>query len=161
MRIHICVTLKRKGKVIGIYSKDEDLLVWRGQTILAYLLTQGSLGTATSSWKIVASENSNAPDMGDDSGEPLANEFNPVIGTPVTVTYDFQPEVKVQGGYQTFAEITISGTVISDGSKTLRKIGIIDNNAVPSQNIIIEDSLVSANVILNDEIEINYTIRLG
>jgi hypothetical protein len=161
----VYVIVHRNGNIV--YRRKtkwrfyKDLLVWRGQMVLAYLLSQGALGTSTSIWKIVASENSNAPDMSDDSGEPLANEFNPIIGTPVEVTYDIEPEVKVQGGYQTYAELRIKATITSDGTKTLRKIGIIDSNAIPAQNIITEDYVTPCNVVLNDEIEIIYAIRLG
>jgi len=155
------VTVRRNGVVIHRYRRKRDLLVWRGQSVLAYLLSQGAVGTATASWKAIASENNTAPDMADDSGNPEANEFNPLIGTTVAVTYTFYPDVKISGGYQTYADIIISGTVISDGNKTLRKIGIIDTVAVPNRHIIVEDSVVPFNVILNDEIEITYTAQLG
>lgn len=155
------IKVRRNGIKIHHYKRKRDLLLWRGQMILAYLLSQGAVGTATASWKVVASENSTAPDMGDDSGNPEANEFNPLIGTPVDATYDINPTVKPSGGYQTYADITISGTIVSDGSKTLRKIGIIDTVAVPNRNIIVADAVVPFDVILNDEIEVVYTIQLG
>jgi len=151
----------RNGHVVYHKKRTRDLLVWRGQSILAYLVTQGAKGTETGIWKVVASENSVAPDMGDDSGNPENNEFSPLIGTPVEVTYDFQPTVKPSGSYQTYAEISFEGTVTSDGNKTIRKIGVIDDIAPPNRNIFCEDSVVPYSVILNDEIFIRYVIQLG
>jgi len=155
------IKIMRNGKKVCHKKRIRDLLVWRGQTILAYLLSQGVVGTATASWKVVASENEDAPDMGDDSGDPEANEFNPLIGTPADATYDFNPTVKVSGGYQTYADLVIKGTVVSDGSKTLRKIGIIDTVTVPNRHIVVADSVVPFSVLLNDEIYIEYTVQLG
>jgi len=153
--------IHRNGDLIYHKKRIRDLFVWRGQSIFAYLLSQGVVGTATSTWYVVASENANAPDMGDDSGNPDANEFSPLIGTPVAVTYEFEPTVKPSGWGQTYALITIKGTVTSDGSKTLRKIGIRDNVAIPNRHIVCEDSVVPFSVILNDTIEISYMVRLG
>jgi hypothetical protein len=161
MRVHLKVIVKRNGKEIGIYAKDEDLLVWRGQMCLAYLLSQGQVGSITSSLKIVASSNSNAPNMNDDSGDPLNNEFNPLVGIPVDATYDLNPTEPVSSVYQNYAELMIKGTIISDGSHVLRKTGIIDSNSTPSQNIVLEDWIPDFNVILNDELDFIYTIRLG
>lgn len=161
IKAKIKLTVIRNGEIIHQFKRKRDLLVWRGQMILAYLLSQGAVGTATASWKILASENSNTPDMSDDSGNPETNEFNPLIGTPVTVTYDFNPTVKQSGGYQTYADLMIKATIISDGSKTLRKIGIIDTVAVPDRHIVVADSVVPFNVVLNDEIDIQYTVQLG
>jgi len=151
----------RNGVEIYKFKRKRDLLVYCGQMIFAYLLSQGNVGTATSTWQVVASENDVMPDMGDDSGNPLANEFNPQIGSPVNVSYDYNPDVKPSGGYQTHFDLIIYGTVISDGSKTLRKIGIIDTVAVPNKHIVFEDAVVPKDVILNDEIYIRYTIPLG
>jgi len=148
----------RNGEEIYHFKRTRDLLVWRGQMIFAYLLSQGAVGTSTDTWQVVASENSVMPDMGDDSGNPLANEFNPVIGSPVNVSYDYNPDVKPSGGYQTVFDLIIYGTVISDGSKTLRKIGIIDTVSTPNKHIIFEDAVVPKDIILNDEIYIRYTI---
>ena len=155
------VKIIRSGDVVYHKKRTRDLLVWRGQTILAYLITQGAKGTATGTWKVIASENSDAPDMGDDSGDPEDNEFNPVIGTPVVVTYDFEPTIKPSGSYQTYAEIIFEGTVVSDGNKTLRKIGVIDSVALPNRHILTEDSVVPFPVVLNDDIFIRYVIQLG
>ena len=155
------ILVRRNGELIHKEERIRDLLVWRGQSIFCNLLSQGAVGTATDTWYAVASENSTAPDMGDDSGDPDANEFNPLIGTPVAVTYTFEPDVKPSGLYQTIAVLTIKGTVISDGSKTLRKIGIRDSVAIPNRHIIVEDSLVPFDVILNDEIEVRYTVQFG
>ena len=81
----------RNGDIIYRFKRKRDLLVWRGQSILAYLLSQGAVGTSTSAWKFVISANEDSPDMGDDSGDPLNNEFNPTLGDPVDVTYEFEP----------------------------------------------------------------------
>lgn len=151
----------RNGETIHSFKRKRDLLVWRGQSIFAYLLSQGAVGTDTDSWFVIASENDVMPDMGDDSGDPEENEFDPVIGTPVGVGYDFNPTVKPSGAYQTFADIIIDGTVISDGSKTLRKVGIIDGITPPNKHIVFEDSVIPFNVIEDDEIYIRYTIQLG
>jgi hypothetical protein len=151
----------RGGDVVYHKKRIRDLLVWRGQSILAYLVTQGAKGTATDTWKVIASENTIAPDMGDDSGDPEANEFDPIIGTPVAVTYDFQPTIKPSGSYQTYAEISFEGTIVSDGTKTLRKIGVIDDVAPPNRHIFCEDSVVPFPVVENDELYIRYVIQLG
>jgi len=155
------VNVKRNGKTIWKFKRKRDLLVWRGQSIFAYLLSQGNVGTSTGTWKVVASENNVMPDMSDDSGNPEENEFYPLIGTPANVTYDFEPAVKPSGAFQTYAVLTIKGTVVSDGNKTLRKIGIIDSVSPPNRHIIIEDMVVPRDVITNDEIEIIYTIQFG
>jgi hypothetical protein len=155
------IRIIRNGEIIYEYKRKRDLLVWRGQSIFAYLLSQGNVGTSTSEWKAVASENDTMPDMGDDSGDPLNNEFYPVIGSPVSVTYTFEPDVKPSGGFQTMAELIIEGTVTSDGSKTLRKIGIIDSNTSPNQHIIFEDAVLPRSVVNGDKIYIRYTIPLG
>lgn len=155
------VNIKRNGEVIWSFKRKRDLLVWRGQSVIAYLLSQGNVGTSTSQWKVVASENSTMPDMSDDSGNPEQNEFYPLIGSPANVTFIFEPTVKPSGAFQTYATITIKGTVVSDGNKTLRKIGIIDSNPTPNRNIIIEDMVIPRNVQTNDEIEIIYTVQLG
>lgn len=150
----------RSGVTIFKYRRKRDLLVWRGQMIFAYLLSQGSVGTATSTWRAVASENDVMPNMADDSGNPLNNEFYPVIGSPTSVTYSFNPTVKPNAGYQTQAELIIEATVISDRNATLRKIGIIDMVEPPNQHIIFEDAVVPRNIQTNDEIYIRYTIPL-
>jgi len=155
------LTIRRNGKLIYHKKRERDLFVWRGQSIFAYLLSQGAVGTSTGAWYVVASENSNAPDMGDDSGNPDANEFSPLIGTPVVVSYEFEPMVKPSGWGQTYAILTIKGTVTSNDTKTLRKIGIRDNVAIPNRHIVCEDSVVPFNVILGDTIEIAYTVQLG
>lgn len=161
MKPNLLIVISKDGKEIYRYKRKRDLLVWRGQCVMAYLLSQGSVGTSTSVWKAVASENSTMPDMGDDSGNPLNNEFYPIIGSPVNVTYSFQPTVKPSAGYQTIAELIIEATVISNGQKTLRKVGIIDSNNPPNQNIIFEDAVVPRSVSYNDQIYIRYTIPLG
>ena len=158
-RIHI--TIWRNGDKVLEFKRRRDLFVWRGQSIFAYLLSQGAVGTGTGTWRVIASENDTMPDMGDDSGDPMANEFSPMIGSVVNVTYEFQPTVKPSGMAQARADLIISGTVISDGSKTLRKVGVIDDVATPNQHIIFEDSVVPFNVILNDEIDIRYTVPFG
>jgi len=155
------ITIVRNGEPIYHFKRKRDLLVWRGQMVFANLLSQSAIGTATNTWKAIASENNVMPDMGDDSGDPEANEFLPMIGLLVDVTYEFQPDVKPSGAYQTIGDIIIKGTVISDGVKTLRKIGIIDTVVTPNRNIIFEDAVVPYNTILNDEIRIQYTIPLG
>jgi len=150
----------RNGETIYRFKRTRDLLVWRGQMIFAYLLSQGAVGTSTDTWQVIASENNVSPDMGDDSGEPLNNEFNPVIGSPVNVSYDFNPTIKPSAGYQTQADLIIYGTVISDRNATLRKIGIIDDVSPPNQHIIFEDAIVPRDVLENDEIYIQYTVPL-
>lgn len=151
----------RNGKCIYSFKRSRDLIVWRGQSVLANLLSQGAVGTDTNTWKVIASSNIIMPDMGDDSGDPEANEFNPVIGTPVEVTYNFEPTVKPSGGYQTFGQLTIKGTITATENGTIRKIGIIDNMATPNRNIIVEDAVVPADVVANDQIEIWYFMQLG
>lgn len=153
--------IKRAGESVYRFKRQRDLIVWRGQSVLANLLSQGAVGTATASWKVVASENSNAPDMGDDSGNPEANEFNPLIGSAVSATYEFEPTVKPSGAYQTIATLYVRGSIPVTSSKTLRKIGIIDTVAVPNRHIIVEDAVVPVNVINGDTIEITYLIQLG
>lgn len=165
------------------YRRKRDLFVWRGQMIFGYLLSMGKVGTNTPIWKTVASENDTIPDMGDDSGDPTNNEFSPLIGSLVNVSYDFNPIIKPSGGYQAYADLMIEATIISDGSKTLRKVGIIDEKGnsfavlplrrmFPAEqednihyrnggSIIFEDSVVPFPVILNDEIFIRYTVQLG
>jgi len=152
--------IKRDGETIFKYKRKRDLLVWRGQMVIAYLLSQGNVGTQTSTWKAVASENDTMPNMGDDSGDPLNNEFYPIIGSPTSVTYDFNPTVKPNAEYQTQAELIIEATIISDRNATLRKIGIIDTIEPPEQHIIFEDAVIPRNINTNDEIYIRYTIPL-
>lgn len=151
----------RNGETIKDIKRKRDLLVWRGQSILAYLISQGAVGSSTSAWKVVASNNNESPDMGDDSGDPLNNEFDSVLGTPVAVTWTFEPETKPSGGYQTFGQITAKGTVIITTSGTVRKIGIIDSTASPNCRIIVEDAVVPQAVLEEDEIEIWYFAQLG
>ena len=155
------IRIVRNGHEIFRFKRKRDLFVWRGQMVFVYLLSQGNIGTETSAWYVLASENSTAPNMGDDSQTPDATEFDPLIGSPVSVTYDFDPSVKPSGGYQTYADLIIDGTVISNGSKTLRKVGLIDKIGGVYTNIIFEDAVVDKSVILNDEIYIRYTIQLG
>jgi len=155
------VRIIRNGDIVYRFKRTRDLLVWRGQTIFAYLLSQGAVGTSTGTWYVVASENDVMPDMGDDSGNPLNNEFNPVIGTPVNVSYDFNPTIKPSGGYQVIADLIIEGTITADRDATLRKVGVIDNLSPPDQHIILEDAVVPRNILTNDEIYIRYTIPLG
>jgi len=151
----------RNGDIIYRFKRKRDLLVWRGQSILAYLLSQGAVGTSTSAWKFVISANEDSPDMGDDSGDPLNNEFNPTLGDPVDVTYEFEPDQKPSGGYQTFATLNIKAeaTVNTDG--TLRKIGLIDSGTPPNQHIIVEDAVVPQNVYVNDKVNVTYFLQLG
>ena len=158
-KVHVIVM--RNGDKIYEYRRKRDLFVWRGQSIFAYLLSQGDKGTSTGTWRVVASENNTIPDMGDDSGDPVNNEFSPIIGSLVNVAYDFQPTVKPSGGYQTYADLIIDGTVTVTGSATLRKIGVIDDVATPNQNIVFEDSVIPVAVIANDTIYIRYTIQFG
>ena len=152
--------VKRNGKTIYKYKRKRDLLVWRGQMVMAYLISQGNVGTSTSAWKAVASENDVMPNMADDSGNPLNVEFYPIIGLPVNVTYKFNPLIKPYATHQTQAELVIEATIISDRNATLRKIGIIDSNEPPEQNIIFEDAVIPKNIQQNDEIYIRYTIPL-
>ncbi|RLC82427.1 MAG: hypothetical protein DRJ03_19055 [Chloroflexi bacterium] len=151
----------RNGDLIYKFKRMRDLLVWRGQSILAYLLSQGAVGTPTSGWKFVVSSNETAPDMGDDSGDPLNNEFNPTLADPVDVTYEFEPETKPSGGYQTFATLNIKALATITTSGTLRKIGLIDSGTPPNQYIIVEDAVVPIDVNVNDKIDIVYFIQLG
>ena len=155
------IQIKRNGKTVYKYRRKRDLFVWRGQMIFAYLLSQGNVGTETGTWQVVASENDVMPDVGDDSGNPLNNEFNPVIGTPVNVSYDFNPTIKPSGFYQVISDLIIYGTVTVDRDATLRKVGVIDDLSPPNQHIIFEDAVVPRNVLTNDEIVIRYTIQLG
>jgi len=155
------IRVKRNGHEVYRFKRTRDLLVWRGQSILAYLLSQGAVGTPTSAWKIVISSNDTNPDMGDDSGDPLNNEFNPTLGDPVDAQYDFIPTTKPSGAYQTFATLTIYGTVTVTTADTLRKIGIIDSGTPPDQHIIIEDAVVPFDVNANDNVEVYYYIQLG
>lgn len=155
------ITCRRNGEEVFRFKRTRDLLVWRGQSVLANLLSQGNVGTATSEWKAIASENNTPPNMSDDSGEPETHEFYPVIGTPVSVTYEFSPTIIPIGNAQTPSELIIKGTVISNGEKTLRKIGIIDSNDYPNRNIIIEDFVPIRPVITNEEIDIEYMFPLG
>jgi len=155
------VEIIRNGKTIWKFKRKRDLLVWRGQMILAYLLSQGAIGTPTDTWLAVASENDVLPDMSDDSGDPELNEFYPLVGTSVAVSYTFAPDVKPSGAYQVYATLTIEGTVISTGNKTLRKVGIIDSVPVANRHIIVEDSVVPQTVILNDQILVRYIIQFG
>jgi len=155
------IEIIRNGVPIYKFKRKRDLVVWRGQSVLAYLLSQGAVGTSTAEWRVIASSNAIMPDMGDDSGDPEANEFNPTIGTPVAVTYEFEPDVKPSGAYQTFGQLTIKGTITVTANATLRKIGIIDQVAVPNRHIIVEDAVVPQDVLINDQIEIWYFIQLG
>jgi len=155
------IQIKRNGKTVYKYRRKRDLFVWRGQMIFAYLLSQGNVGTETGTWQVVASENDVMPDVGDDSGDPLNNEFNPVIGTPANVEYDFNPTIKPSGFYQVISDLIIYGTVTVDRDATLRKVGVIDDLSPPNQHIIFEDAVVPRNVLANDEIVIRYTIQLG
>ena len=154
------LTVVRSGETIYHFKQVRDLLVWRGQSILAFLISQESVGTSTTVWKCIASENNDEPNMGDDSGNPEANEFSPMIGSLADVTYEFNPSVKPNANVQTNAELVIEGTVISDGSKTLRKIGVIDTVATPERHIIFEDRTVETDVVSGDEIKIRYTLPL-
>jgi len=155
------IKIIRNGIEVYRFKRKRDLLVWRGQSIIAYLLSQGAVGTPTSTWKLVASSNEDNPDMGDDSGDPLNNEFYPTLGTPATVSYDFEPSEKTSGSYQIIATLKIYGTITASTSGTLRKIGIIDSGTPPNQRIIIEDAVVPASVNQNDQIQITYYIQLG
>jgi len=155
------IIIRRNGEKVYHYKRKRDLHVWKGQSIYANLISQGAVGTSTAEWRVIASENNVSPDMGDDSGNPEANEFNPLIGTPVAVVYGFNPTIKPSGGYQSFADLQMEGTVISDGSKTLRKVGIIDMVAVPNRNIVFEDMVIPKDVVLNDEVLIRYIQQFG
>jgi len=155
------IRIIRNGETIYKYRRRRDLFVWRGQMIFAYLLSQGAVGTSTGTWQVVASENDVMPDVGDDSGDPLNNEFNPVIGSPVNATYDFNPTIKPSGFYQVISDLIIYGTVIADRDATLRKVGVIDDLSPPNQHIIFEDAVVPRDIMVNDEIMIRYTIQLG
>jgi len=155
------IRIKRNGVEVYRFKRTRDLLVWRGQSIIAYLLSQGAVGTPTSAWKLVASSNESSPDMGDDSGNPLNNEFYPTLGTPTTVSYAFEPSEKTSGSYQIIATLKIYGTITATTSGTLRKIGIIDSGTPPNQRIIIEDAVIPVTINTNDQIEITYYIQLG
>jgi len=155
------IRIIRNGETIYKYKRRRDLFVWRGQMIFAYLLSQGAVGTSTGTWQVVASENDVMPDVGDDSGDPLNNEFNPVIGSPVNVTYDFNPTIKPSGFYQVISDLIVYGTVITDRDATLRKVGVIDNLSPPNQHIIFEDAVVPRDILNGDELFIRYVIQLG
>ncbi|RLE48638.1 MAG: hypothetical protein DRJ18_01610 [Candidatus Methanomethylicota archaeon] len=150
----------RNGKTIFKYKRKRDLLVYDGQLAIAYLISRGAVGIETGNWLAVASENTSSPNMADSSGDPLNNEFNPVIGSPVSVTWSFQPTVRPSAYYQTQAEIIIEGTVVSDRYATFRKMGIIDDFSPPNQHIIFEDAVIPKNVEPNDNIYIRYTIPI-
>jgi hypothetical protein len=161
MKLRYMVRLIRGGDVVYQKKRTRDLLVWRGQSVLAYLISQGAVGTSTSVWKVIASSNNTTPNMSDDSGNPEANEFSPSIGTPIAVSYTFEPTNKPSATSQVLATLKIQGTIISSGISTLRKIGIIDNVATPNRHIIVEDAVIPVEVITNDELEITYFIPLG
>ena len=150
----------RNGEVVKEVKRQRDLLVWRGQMVLAYLLSQSAVGTSTSTWKAVVSSNSTTPDMGDDSGNPESNEFSPTLGTPATVTYSFEPTNKSSGAMQNYSHLKITGSITLTSSGTLRKIGIIDNVATPNRHIIVEDAVVPVTVYVSDVIEVEYWIPL-
>jgi len=75
------VKIIRNGKTIFKYRRKRDLLVYDGQLAIAYLVSRGAVGVETGNWMVVASENTSSPNMADSSGDPLNNEFNPVIGS--------------------------------------------------------------------------------
>lgn len=160
LRILYKLTIWRNGQPIKRFKRTRDLLVWRGQMVLASLLSQGALGTTTSTWQLVASSNSNAPNMSDDSGNPDANEFNPLLGSAVNVSYDFDPSQKPSGEYQAFAQLIMYGTITITSAGTLRKIGIRDTVSTPNRHIIVEDRVVDQSVQVNDQIEIYYWLQL-
>jgi len=151
----------RGGEVVYRRWEGADLLVWRGQMSLAYLISQGSTGSAVGAFMLVASENSDMPDMGHDSGNPEANEFSPIIGTPITGTWWFDPTVKPTGQYQLSGWLYYEGDVVADRDCTLRKMGIIDTTPTPNRRIITEDRVVDVPILLNDLIRIRYFFPLG
>jgi len=151
----------RGGEVVYRRWEGADLLVWRGQMSLAYLISQGSTGSAVGAFMLVASENDTMPDMGHDSGDPEANEFSPVIGTPITGTWWFEPTVKPTGQYQLSGWLFYEGDVVADRDCTLRKMGIIDTTPTPNRRIITEDRVVDVPILLNDLIRIRYFFPLG
>ena len=154
------VKIIRNGETIFKYRRKRDLLVYDGQLAIAYLVSRGAIGIETGNWMVVASENTSSPNMADSSGDPLNNEFNPVIGSPVYASWDFNPTVRPSAYYQTQAEIIIEGTVISDRYATFRKMGVIDDLSPPNQHIILEDSVIPKDIIPNDNIYIRYTIPI-
>lgn len=161
IRIMYKFQVVRNGEPIYEAKRTRDLCVWIGQKVLAYLISQGAVGTATSTWYVIASSNEDSPDMGDNSGDPEANEFNPQIGTKVEVSYSFEPETKPSSGAQLIAQLHITGTITVGADATLRKIGIIDGVATPNRNIIVEDAVVPIAVLNGDTIPIDYFMYLG
>lgn len=146
----------RNGVTIKEVKRKRDLLVWRGQMVIAYLLSQGGVGTATTTWKVIGSSNSTTPNMSDDSGNPEANEFNPTVGTPASVTYTFEPTNKPSSEAQTYAHLKVKGSITVTVNTTVRKIGIIDQIATPNRHIIVEDAVVPVAVLNGDILEIEY-----
>jgi hypothetical protein len=146
----------RDGMPIYAVRRKRDLLVWRGQSILAYLLSQGAVGTNTNTWKMIISSNNDTPNMNDDSGDPEANEFSPVIGTPQAVTYTFEPTVKPNANMQTYAQLKLQASITVTSNTTVRKMGIIDSIDLPNRHIIVEDAVVPVAVLTGDIVEVTY-----
>jgi hypothetical protein len=153
--------LIRNGVTIKQVKRTRDLLVWRGQSVLAGLLSQGAVGTAASVWKVAVSSNSTTPNMNDDSGNPLANEFSPSLGTPVAVDYAFIPADKSNSNWQTIATLTIHGAITITTSSTIRKIGIIDSVAPNNCHIVVEDEVVDVATLINDVCDVTYILQIG
>jgi hypothetical protein len=151
----------RNGVEVIRRKRKRDLLVWRGLSVLADLISQGALGSDTSAWKVVVSGNETSPNMGDDSGVPLSTEFNPSLGTPSLVSWYFYPEDKVDGNAQVIATLTLTGTVEILTGGTIHKLGVIDSN-VSHQNIIVEDATNGLDtVVVGDLVEVTYFMQLG
>lgn len=160
LKIMYEVEVYRNGKRIYHQKPKRDLQVWRGQSVIAGLLSQGAVGTDTATWYIVLSSNSTMPNMNDDSGDPEANEFSPTIGTKVSASYEFTPTDKTNSGYQVLAQLKIYGQINITGNATLRKIGIIDNVATPNRNIVVEDAVIPVDLHNGDTVKTNYFIYM-
>jgi hypothetical protein len=151
----------RNGETIKKIRRKRDLLTWRGQMVLANLLSQGAVGTATSTWYIVVSGNTTTPNMNDDSGDPEATEFSPLRGVSVTVSYAFSPSQKPNSNAQTYATFTVTGTVTVTSAGNVTKIGIRDNVATPNRHIIVEDAVVPQAVLVDDLCAVTYFLQMG
>jgi hypothetical protein len=130
-------------------------------SVVANLISQGSVGSSTAAWMVFVSGNTVTPNMGDDSGDPLNTELSPSLGTPASITWTFSPEAKVSGEAQLVGTLSLVGTVTISSEGNIRKIGIIDSNTSPNQRLIVEDAVVSQSVIVGDNVEITYFMQFG
>jgi hypothetical protein len=130
-------------------------------SVLANLISQGSVGSSTTTWKVFVSGNTVTPNMGDDSGDPLNNELSPSLGTPASITWSFSPANKVSGEAQLVGTLSLVGTVTISTEGNIRKIGIIDSGSSPNQRLVVEDAVVSQAVIIGDNVEVTYFMQFG